>query len=85
MCCNVYIENRTGIYQARQLAELIGRENILWCAADDNDPPTPEPVDMAGNDLAWCLCPVDIEATMERAGYAVTFDGCDYIAHKERS
>lgn len=85
MCSTLYIDaEQRIIHKTSELAALVGRENILWGAEDDNDPPTPEPEYFANDSLSFCLCPVDVEATMKRAGYAVTFDECfDYLAHRE--
>ena len=47
----------------RQLADLIGAENIVWHAAYEGLPSTDDPHWMDG-----CLCPVNIDKTMEKIG-----------------
>lgn len=85
MCTELYVQGGNHwIEQARELAALVGRENVLWWGDADDEPPVPEPSHHAGSDLAFCLCPVAVEETMQRAGYVVEggWDefSCDYLA-----
>jgi hypothetical protein len=90
MCSELHIrDGNLWIEQTRELAAAIGRENILyWGDGEDDEKAVPEPSVYAGDDLAWCLCPVDIKSTLERLGYKVV-DGwrepemVDFVAFKE--
>ncbi len=89
MCSELHVRGENlWIEQARELAALVGRDNILWLAEVDNDPPVLEPDHFAGDDLVFCLCPIDIDATMSRAGYTVISgwdqpERVDFVAFKE--
>ena len=90
MCNQLHIrDGNLWIEQTRELAAAIGRENILyWGDGEDGEGAVHEPSVYAGDDLAWCLCPVDIKSTLERLGYKVV-DGwseperVDFVAFKE--
>ena len=84
MCTELHVvDGNHWINQAHELAALVGRENILWCYGED-DTPVAGPEYMASYALKFCLCPIAIEATMERAGYVVESGwenhSCDYVA-----
>ena len=88
MCTELHIrDGNHWIEQTRELAAVIGRENILYWADDDTvtaEPPTFDPVQ---DDLAWCLCPVAVEETLGRLGYTVVNgweepERVDYVAFR---
>lgn len=86
MCTELHIrDGNHWIEQTRDLAAVIGRENILYFA--DDDTVVSEPPEYEGDDLAWCLCPVAIEQTLERLGYTVINgweqpEHVDYVAFR---
>jgi hypothetical protein len=64
MCISIYIGNETEIETLGQLRALVGNDSIKFWDAENAS----EPGDEEDN---YCLCNVDIDATMRRAGYDV--------------
>ncbi|MCW1431418.1 hypothetical protein [Novosphingobium sp. JCM 18896] len=76
MCTELHVrDGNHWIEQARELAALVGRENVLWFGDDESI--VSEPADMAGDDLSFCLCPIAVEETMRAAGYEVVEGWCE--------
>lgn len=64
MCRTIWdVTSNTICETPRDLAALIGRDNIVWSSAYEGRP--------SAEDLAWmdaCLCPVDLVETLAKVG-----------------
>lgn len=89
MCSELYVRgDNASIRTAAELAAFVGRENILWLVGETDEETGPEPDWHSGSDLNFCLCPIAVPETMERAGYTVIMgwdqpESGDYVAYKE--
>jgi len=89
MCTELHVRGENlWIEQARELAALVGRENILWWVGDgDVEEVGSEPEWHNDSLLDFCLCPIAVQETMEKAGYTVIQgwdqpESGDYVAFK---
>ena len=72
MCTAIYVDGRE-IDSMAALRALVGCDNLVIRGPGKYPP---DIIDMT----ECCLCPVDVEATAAKAGYACEYDGCgDYV------
>jgi hypothetical protein len=82
MCNSVFFEGRE-YGTPRKLAELVGgKDRLVWI---NTNPFRKWPDGKDWHDLDLCLCPVDLEATLQRAGFSWrrgTADPMEYFAER---
>ncbi len=63
--CNIVIDGDVGYSRPDKLLELVGNDNLVW---EDKNPFARWPADKDWRRMDLCLCPINLEKTMERAG-----------------